>query len=139
MKSSTTVLNWRAVEVREHPLGDIVAIVPESSVLLTYFRNNVAHLVAVPSLVASCFLNRHAIGTEQLRHIALAIYPFLKVRAVPALGEDEFLQAVDDHIAGCSQRTAFAERRMVISWSGPNGRRKRTAIARYGALAVADI
>jgi len=102
-KSASEIIDYGvelgAVEVRKHPLGDIVAIVPESSVLLTYFRNNVAHLVAIPSLIASCFLNKHAIGTEQLRHIALSIYPFMKSELFLPWGEDEFLQAVDDHIS----------------------------------------
>jgi glycerol-3-phosphate O-acyltransferase len=88
-----------AVEIRAHPLGDIVSIVPDKSVLLTYFRNNVAHLVAVPSLVASCFLNKPTIGKEQLRNIALSIYPFLKSELFLPWAEDEFLQAVDDHIS----------------------------------------
>jgi len=30
------------IEVREHPLGDIVALAPDQSILLTYFRNNVS-------------------------------------------------------------------------------------------------
>jgi glycerol-3-phosphate O-acyltransferase len=67
-----------AVETRQHPLGDIVAVRAEQSVLLAYFRNNISHLLAVPSLVASCFLNVRRLRAERIRRLALAVFPFLK-------------------------------------------------------------
>jgi glycerol-3-phosphate O-acyltransferase len=45
------------IETREHPLGEIIEVRADQTVLLAYFRNNVSHLLAVPSMVASCFLN----------------------------------------------------------------------------------
>ncbi|MCJ7814674.1 MAG: glycerol-3-phosphate 1-O-acyltransferase PlsB, partial [Xanthomonadales bacterium] len=87
------------IENRPHPLGDIVAIAPAQAVLLTYFRNNVAHLVALPSLIASCFLNRNKIELSQLHRITLSLYPFLKDELFLPWDEDEAKQAVDDHIA----------------------------------------
>ena len=86
------------IENREHPLGDIVAIVPAKSVLLTYFRNNISHLVAVPSLIASCFLNRSAIQPAMLHRIALALYPFLKAELFLPWDHDGFIEALDHHI-----------------------------------------
>src|SRR5688572_32303921 len=44
------------VERLKHPLGDVVRMTEEKSVLMTYFRNNVLHLLAIPSLIACCFL-----------------------------------------------------------------------------------
>lgn len=61
-----------------HPLGEIVEISPEQALRMTYFRNNVAHLLALPSLVAACFLNSIRVKTESLRRILYAVYPFLK-------------------------------------------------------------
>jgi glycerol-3-phosphate O-acyltransferase len=43
--------------IREHPLGDVIAVKPDQAVLLTYFSNNVSHLLATPSLIASSLLN----------------------------------------------------------------------------------
>ncbi len=87
------------VENREHPLGDIIAVAPAQSILLTYFRNNVSHLLAVPSLIASCFLNRNSIGVEQLHRITLSLYPFLKAELFLPWDEDGFKKAVDDHVS----------------------------------------
>jgi glycerol-3-phosphate O-acyltransferase len=87
------------IENRKHPLGDIVAIAPKQAVLLTYFRNNVSHLVAVPSLIASCFLNRNRIELGQLHRITQSLYPFLKAELFLPWDGEEFKQAVDDDIA----------------------------------------
>ena len=83
------------IEARENPLGDIIAVKPDQSVLLTYFRNNIAHLAAVPSLVTSCFLNADRMEAKSVRRIALAVYPFLKAELFLPWKEKEFLETVD--------------------------------------------
>ena len=86
------------IEVREDPLGDIIAIKPEQAVLLTYFRNNISHLVAVPSLVASCFLNTRVITRSDVHRISLAVYPFLKSELFLPWSQEDFLRAIDSHV-----------------------------------------
>jgi len=86
------------IEARQHPLGDIIALSPEHAVLLTYFRNNISHLVAVPSLVASCFLNERKIDRTKLHRVTQAIYPFLKSELFLPWGEDGLVETVDNHI-----------------------------------------
>ena len=86
------------IEVREDPLGDIIAIKPEQGVLLTYFRNNISHLVALPSLVASCFLNTRIITKMDLHRISLAVYPFLKSELFLPWNQEDFLLAIDNHV-----------------------------------------
>jgi glycerol-3-phosphate O-acyltransferase len=66
------------VEVREHPLGEIITLTAERAVLQTYFRNNVSHLFALPSLIAGCFMNEPSIDRETLLRIVTSIYPFLR-------------------------------------------------------------
>jgi glycerol-3-phosphate O-acyltransferase len=92
------------IEVRPHPLGDIVVIVAEQSVLLTYFSNNISHLVALPSLVSSCFLNARRMGIDHLKRIALRLYPFLKTELFLPWDETEFLAAVDRHLEWLQSR-----------------------------------
>jgi glycerol-3-phosphate O-acyltransferase len=86
------------IETREHPLGDIVAVRPEQSVLLAYFRNNISHLLAVPSLVASCFLNIRSIRAERIRRLSLAVFPFLKAELFLPWDPEGFGTAVDRQI-----------------------------------------
>ncbi|MEE4217650.1 MAG: glycerol-3-phosphate 1-O-acyltransferase PlsB [Xanthomonadales bacterium] len=87
------------IEARENPLGDIIAVKPDQSVLLTYFRNNIAHLAAVPSLVTSCFLNADSMAARDVRRISLAVYPFLKAELFLPWNEKGFLETVDGCIA----------------------------------------
>ena len=86
------------IENREHPLGDIVAVRPEHSVLLAYFRNNVSHLLAVPSLVASCFLNVRSIRAERIKRLAIAVFPFLRAELFLPWDPAEFGAAIDKQI-----------------------------------------
>jgi len=109
------------VEVREHPLGDIVAVVPTQSSLLTYYRNNVSHLVAVPSLIASCFLNRTTIKLEALHRIALALYPFLKAELFLPWDEEGFIAAVDDHVTWLTERGLLTQNETTGQLRRPKG------------------
>ncbi|MDX1554492.1 MAG: glycerol-3-phosphate 1-O-acyltransferase PlsB [Xanthomonadales bacterium] len=66
------------LRAQQHPLGDIIEITPGHAVRLTYFRNNVSHLLALPSLVAACFLNSRKVDGKAIERMATAVYPFLK-------------------------------------------------------------
>ncbi|MBT4519050.1 MAG: glycerol-3-phosphate 1-O-acyltransferase PlsB [Halieaceae bacterium] len=66
------------VQRRIHRLGNIIAVEPQSAVLLTYFRNNIAHLFAVPAFVASCFQIRSQMSLVRLTSLFEKIYPYLK-------------------------------------------------------------
>ncbi len=50
---------------------------PEHAVLATYYRNNVLHLFAMPSLIACCFLANAAMRTEDVQRLAGRIYPYV--------------------------------------------------------------
>ena len=98
------------IEARENPLGDIIAVKPDQSVLLTYFRNNIAHLAAVPSLVASCFLNTRRMQTRDVRRIAMAVFPFLKAELFLPWNEKEYLDTVDGCLAWLLKHGLLIER-----------------------------
>ncbi len=83
----------------EHPLGDIIRIDSEQAVNLTYYRNNTAHLFAIPSLVACCFLRQRSIATDQLKRVATEVYPFLRSELFLPWTEGEFPDVLDRYIA----------------------------------------
>jgi len=61
-----------------HQFGDILHISKYEALRMTYFRNNVQHLFAIPGLIACCFIHeRHQKYIELHRVIGL-IYPFMK-------------------------------------------------------------
>lgn len=66
------------IATRKHTLGDIIFVPEKAAVQLTYFRNNVAHLFAVPSFLASCFLIRNEILRSRVLRQFTLIYPYLQ-------------------------------------------------------------
>ncbi|MDX1459757.1 MAG: glycerol-3-phosphate 1-O-acyltransferase PlsB [Xanthomonadales bacterium] len=78
----------------EHPLGDMIALAPEQAVELTYARNNIAHLLIAPSLVACCFLNQRSFDMKRLEFIAAAMHPFLKSEWFLPFERDEFITEI---------------------------------------------
>jgi len=62
-----------------HPLGDIVSMSEHEAVLMTYFRNNIQHLFAVPASIACCFIQGRRIAHSELQRLIAMIYPFMRV------------------------------------------------------------
>jgi glycerol-3-phosphate O-acyltransferase len=65
------------LERKPHRLGDIISLAPEEALLATYFRNNVTHLLALPSIVACCFLDKSVLAVERVHGLARMVYPYL--------------------------------------------------------------
>ncbi|MCW8922960.1 MAG: glycerol-3-phosphate 1-O-acyltransferase PlsB [Gammaproteobacteria bacterium] len=63
---------------RPHELGDIIYLDAKQSISMTYYRNNTLHLMAMPSLIACCFLNMRTHTREEIISIISLAYPFIK-------------------------------------------------------------
>ncbi len=66
------------ITITEHPLGDVVNMSEYDAVLMTYFRNNVLHLFAIPASIACCFIQGRQIEHSELQRLMRLIYPFMK-------------------------------------------------------------
>ncbi|MCH7854648.1 MAG: glycerol-3-phosphate 1-O-acyltransferase PlsB [Proteobacteria bacterium] len=66
------------ITIAEHPLGDVVNMSEYDAVLMTYFRNNVLHLFAIPASIACCFIQGRQIKHSELQRLIRLIYPFMK-------------------------------------------------------------
>ncbi|MBB6184679.1 glycerol-3-phosphate 1-O-acyltransferase PlsB [Oleiagrimonas soli] len=69
-------MGW--VQRVEHPLGDVLSVDDEQAVLLSYFRNNVLHLIACAAWVATCFINNKRMSRPSVLRLGQIIYPFLR-------------------------------------------------------------
>lgn len=61
-----------------HILGDMVQAASGQAPMLSYFRNNVAHVFILPSLIAALVQRNGRIRDDDLRAIAQLLYPFLQ-------------------------------------------------------------
>ena len=84
----------------KHPLGDVMKMTEETSVLMTYFRNNVIHLLAMPSLIACAFLNNRTMTAIDVQRLTRRIYPYVRDELFLRWDESELnavvTQVVDD-------------------------------------------
>lgn len=80
--SPRAVVEWAApiaqIAQVPHPWGDLMALSDRDAVLLTYARNNIQHLFAVPSLIANLFRTRGILPEEAIFNGVRALYPFLR-------------------------------------------------------------
>ncbi|MGB5580684.1 MAG: glycerol-3-phosphate 1-O-acyltransferase PlsB [Woeseia sp.] len=85
-----TLPDWTAAEIiahgvrlgvisrTRHPLGDVIRMQERDAVLMTYFRNNVQHLFALPASIACCFIQGRRLPHTELQRLVRLIYPFMK-------------------------------------------------------------
>ena len=80
--SPRAVVDWALPIARiarvPHPWGDLLALADRDAVLLTYARNNLQHLFALPSLVANFFRTRGRLPERLILDGCRWLYPFLR-------------------------------------------------------------
>ncbi|MDH4610956.1 glycerol-3-phosphate 1-O-acyltransferase PlsB [Pseudomonas sp. BN102] len=59
-------------------LGKILYLDEQNAVLMTYYRNNVLHVFALPALLASFFQSSGRMSREQILRYTRALYPYLQ-------------------------------------------------------------
>jgi glycerol-3-phosphate O-acyltransferase len=79
-----------------HPLGDVVGMTESTAVLSGYYRNNVLHLLVMPSLLACAFLNNAAVRREDLLRLAGRVYPYVADEYFLHWREHELEAVVDE-------------------------------------------
>ena len=82
-------------DIKEDDYGRLISPQPKSAVYLTYYRNNILHLFAIPGLVmASVFAKKGTTKNDILQLIA-ALYPLLQKELFLHLTQDEALAHTD--------------------------------------------
>ncbi len=79
-----------------HALGDIVRMTETDAVLSAYYRNNVMHLLLLPSLVACVFLNNASVARGDLLRLAGRVYPYVAHEYFLRWREDELAAVTDE-------------------------------------------
>ncbi|ARU89395.1 glycerol-3-phosphate 1-O-acyltransferase PlsB [Pseudomonas sp. M30-35] len=76
-------------------LGKILYLNEHNAVLMTYYRNNVLHIFALPALLASFFQSSPRISHEQILRFTRALYPYLQAELFIRWSLDELDEVVD--------------------------------------------
>jgi len=98
------------VKRQPQKLGDIIALEGSNAILMTYYRNNIQHLFALPSLIASLFENKDSLQREKIVFLASVAYPYLQSELFLRYGPDEIEGVVDQWIDLMCQQGLIFER-----------------------------
>ncbi len=101
-------ISMQVVSRQAHGLGDIVRMSDQSAILATYYRNNILHLFAMPSLVACVFSSNASVRTEDIQRLAWRIYPYIAAELFLRWDESELPDVVDGVLA-CLERHGLIE------------------------------
>ena len=91
--------NLELLDREAHAYGDVLSHDPNTAILMTWYRNNVVHLLAYPSLIACLIVRRRrAISLDQLRSMLDMIFPYIAIE-LSCNEEMEFHNCVDALVA----------------------------------------
>jgi glycerol-3-phosphate O-acyltransferase len=81
--------------IESDSLGDIISLDRNQSILMTYYRNNIIHLFALPSLIAQMLIRQHSLSIDEIKFNVTKLYPFLKKELFLNLDMQELDSATD--------------------------------------------
>jgi len=108
----------KRVRRRKHKMGDIIYLDSKNSVLLTYYRNNILHLTALPSVIACCFNNAPTHKLENIIELVSITYPFLRRQLFIAWTQEQLAEAIE-HILGILVELRLLEKTGKDQYSRP--------------------
>lgn len=84
------------IESQDSQLGELISIKERQSAPMTYFRNNIQHLLVIPALIASCFTSGVTRSKQEIQRLVNYAYPYLRAELfLPTKKPDrEFEQAL---------------------------------------------
>ncbi|WIG81310.1 glycerol-3-phosphate 1-O-acyltransferase PlsB [Photobacterium damselae] len=85
--------------VERDTLGDIISLDRKQSILMTYYRNNIIHLFALPSLIAHIVVSHQSLTNDEIHEQVELLYPFLKAELFLRYNKEELDPAIDNIIA----------------------------------------
>ena len=107
------------LERQGHPLGDILRMTAERAILATYYRNNVLHLFAIPSLIACCFLSNARMRTVDLKRMVWRVYPYIRAELAMRWSEEEIGGVVDRLLAAMARLNLLDGNEDSSEWRRP--------------------
>lgn len=128
-----TIVEWSEPIARiariAHAWGDLHAVASKDAVALTYNRNNIQHLFAIPSLIANLFRTRLLVTEDALITAVRGLYPFLR--------QEFFLRYRGEELDGVVHQWVEVMLQLgLLSRDGERLRRPDAADPAYSTLAM---
>ncbi len=88
-------LQMNKFEVEKDTIGDIIILPREQAVLMTYYRNNIMHMLVLPSLIAAIVTQHRRISREAVQQQVELLFPMLKAELFLRWEKEEVAAVVD--------------------------------------------
>ena len=92
------------VEQIQHPFGNLVRVVDAQAQQLSYIRNNVLHLFAVPALIACLLGNNRSLDVQRLSDAIVGIYGVMRSALFLRRSDEALLQEIQLTIGTLAER-----------------------------------
>lgn len=122
-------LDMKLIAQQQDPLGKICYLDEQNAVLMTYYRNNVLHMFAIPGLIMSYFHSNSRISRAQVVRFTSALYPYLRAELFIRYDKNQLEQVIDQWL------TAFVEQG-ILSVEGEFYQRPAPSSPRYVFLTL---
>ena len=86
----------KMIKRRSHELGDIIFSDAKQALSLTYYRNNILHLMALPSIIACCFFNVRTSSRDEISHLISLTYPFVQHELFLSWDKKQLNEKIDE-------------------------------------------
>ena len=115
-------LQMNKFEVEQDTIGEIIVLPREQAVLMTYYRNNIAHMLMIPSLLAAIVTQHRKITREELvRHVEI-LYPMLKSELFLRWDSAELAGLIDKLLAEMQRQALVTVQDDLISIDATHSR-----------------
>ncbi|UUM30738.1 glycerol-3-phosphate 1-O-acyltransferase PlsB [Vibrio japonicus] len=84
--------------IESDSIGEIVSLDRNQSILMTYYRNNIIHLFALPSLIAQMLVRYQQLPLDQIKANVALVYPFLKQELFLSIEESKLGELMEAYI-----------------------------------------
>ncbi|QXI48955.1 glycerol-3-phosphate 1-O-acyltransferase PlsB [Pseudomonas anuradhapurensis] len=116
------VRSMNLVAEQKDALGRILYLDEANAVLMTYYRNNVLHIFALPALLASFFLSSSRLSRELLGRYVHALYPYLQAELFLRWTPQQLDEVIDQWLAALVEQGLLRQDNDVYIRPAPSSR-----------------
>ena len=84
--------------VERDSLGEMVSLNRQQAILMTYYRNNIIHLFAMPSLIANIVIHHQTLTVAEIVEQVSRLYPFLQAELFLRFSKEELESVIEGQV-----------------------------------------
>ncbi|WP_163835031.1 glycerol-3-phosphate 1-O-acyltransferase PlsB [Spartinivicinus ruber] len=114
------VETMKLIHIQTDALGDVVTLSEKNAVVMTYYRNNILHLFALPSLISCFFINSPYQIHDDLIEACTTLYPYLKTELFLIWPEQQIKPEIENSINCLAQLKLISQENDKLVRAAPN-------------------